>query len=144
LTTSLFDTIILALLEMIANNYKTLTAESGSSRFASVSAEETYFIGDIVNDYKSRTDTLKWSQRELVDSKQFAYGDVDIYVVPVEGDIDKDKISRAINKKFPRETSYGKLRWRGGWAVLVDGELGFKKTDKKNTVTVEEHFGLAD
>ena len=120
---------------MIANDYKTLTAESGSSRFASVSAEETYFIGDIVNDYKSRTDTLKWSQRELVDSKQFAYGDVDIYVVPVEGDIDKDKISRAINRK---------LRWRGGWAVLVDGELGFKKTDKKNTVTVEEHFGLAD
>jgi len=126
------------------NDYSKISAENTSSRMATISAEETYFIGDIVNDYKSRTDTLKWSQRELVDSKQFAYGDVDIYVVPVEGDIDKDKISRAINKKFPRETSYGKLRWRGGWAVLVDGELGFKKTDKKNTVTVEEHFGLAD
>jgi len=69
---------------------------------------------------------------------------VDIYVVLVEGDIDKDKISRAINKKFPRQNPFGKLRWRVGWAVLVNGELGFKKTDKKNTVTVEEHFGLAD
>ena len=111
---------------------------------ATISAEETYFIGDIVKDSKPRTDTLKWSQRELVQSKQFAYGDVDIYVVPVEGDIDKDKISRAINKKFPRETSYGKLRWRAGWSVLVNGELGFKNTGKNNTVTVEEHYGLAD
>jgi len=53
LTISLFDAIILALLEMIANDYKTLTAESGSSRFASVSAEETYFIGDIVDDVEA-------------------------------------------------------------------------------------------
>ena len=59
-------------------------------------------------------------------------------------DIDKDKISRAINKKFPRQNSYGKLRWRAGWSVLVEGELGFKKTNIKNTVTVEEHYGIAD
>ena len=32
--------IIMALLEMIANDYKNLTAESASSRFASVSSEE--------------------------------------------------------------------------------------------------------
>ena len=126
------------------NDYSKISAENTSSRMATISAEETYFIGDIVKDSKPRTDVLKWSQRELVESKQFAYGDVDIYVVPVEGDIDKDKISRAINKKFPRQNPFGKLRWRGGWAVLVNGELGFKKTDKENTVTVEEHFGLAD
>ena len=126
------------------NDYSKISAENTSSRMATISAEETYFIGDIVKDSKPRTDTLKWSQRELVQSKQFAYGDVDIYVVPVEGDIDKDKISRAINKKFPRETSYGKLRWRAGWSVLVNGELGFKNTGKNNTVTVEEHYGLAD
>ena len=126
------------------NDYSKISAENTSSRMATISAEETYFIGDIVKDSKPRTDVLKWSQRELVESKQFAYGDVDIYVVPVEGDIDKDKISRAINKKFPRQNPFGKLRWRGGWAVLVNGELGFKKTDKDNTVTVEEHFGLAD
>jgi hypothetical protein len=126
------------------NDYSKISAENTSSRMATISAEETYFIGDIVKDSKPRTDVLKWSQRELVESKQFAYGDVDIYVVPVEGDIDKDKISRAINKKFPRETSFGKLRWRAGWSVLLDDELGFKKTDKKNTVTIEEHFGLAD
>ena len=124
---------------MIANDYKNLTAESASSRYATVSSEEAF-----MNDTESTTDVLKWSQRELVESKQFAYGDVDIYVVPVVGDIDKDKISRAINKKFPRQNPFGKLRWRGGWAVLVNGELGFKKTDKKNTVTIEEHFGLSD
>ena len=124
---------------MIANDYKNLTAESASSRYATVSSEEAF-----MNDTESTTDVLKWSQRELVESKQFAYGDVDIYVVPVAGAIDKDKISRAINKKFPRQNPFGKLRWRGGWAVLVNGELGFKKTDKKNTVTIEEHFGLAD
>tara|TARA_R110002020_G_C16242507_1_gene769200 strand:+ start:640 stop:1023 length:384 start_codon:yes stop_codon:yes gene_type:complete len=126
------------------NDYSKISAENTSSRMATISAEETYFIGDIVKDSKPHTDVLKWSQRELVESKQFAYGDVDIYVVPVEGDIDKDKISRAINKKFPRQNPFGKLRWRGGWAVLVNGELGFKKTDRDNTVTVEEHFGLAD
>ena len=120
---SLFDAIILVLLMNTMNDYSKISAENTSSRMATISAEETYFIGDIVKDSKPHTDTLKWSHRELVDSKQFAYGDVDIYVVPVEGDIDKDKIS---------------------WAVLVNGELGFKKTDKKNTVTVEEHFGLAD
>ena len=36
----------MALLEMIVNDYKTLTAESSSSRFATVSAEETYFVAD--------------------------------------------------------------------------------------------------
>ena len=40
MTISLFDAIILALLEMMMNDYKTLTAESASSRFATVSAEE--------------------------------------------------------------------------------------------------------
>ena len=40
MTISLFDAIILALLEMMMNDYKNLTAESASSRFATVSAEE--------------------------------------------------------------------------------------------------------
>ena len=132
-------TIILALLEMIANDYKNLTAESASSRYATVSGEEAF-----MSHTESTTGILKWGHRQYIDSKQFAYGDVNIYVVPVVGDIDKYKISRAINKKFPRETSFGKLRWRAGWSVLLDDELGFKKTDKKNTVTIEEHFGLAD
>ena len=131
----------MALLEMIANDYKNLTAESTSSRFAALSSEEAFMTHTKSN---KQTGTLKWGHREYIDSKQFAYGDVNIYVVPVVGDIDKDKISCAINKKFPRQNSYGKLRWRAGWSVLVEGELGFKKTDKKNTVTVEEHFGLAD
>ena len=132
-------TIILALLEMIANDYKNLTAESASSRYATVSSEEAF-----MSDTESPTGILKWGHRQYMDSKHFAYGDVNIYVVPVVGDIDKDKISRAMNKKFPRQNSYGKLRWRAGWSVLLDDELGFKNTDKKNTVTIEEQFGLAD
>ena len=40
MTVSLFDTIILALLEMILNDYKNLTTERATSRFATVSAEE--------------------------------------------------------------------------------------------------------
>ena len=124
---------------MIANDYKNLTAESASSRYATVSSEEAF-----MSHTESTTGILKWGHREYIDSKQFAYGDVNIYVVPVVGDIDKDKISRAINKRFPRQTSFSKLRWRAGWSVLVEGERGVKKTDKKNTVTVEEHFGLAD
>ena len=46
MTFSLFDAIILALLEMIANDYKTMSAESSSSRYASVSSEENYFFAD--------------------------------------------------------------------------------------------------
>ena len=141
---SQFDAIILVLLMNTMNDYSKISAENTSSRMATISAEETYFIGDIVKDSKTRTGTLKWSQRELIKAKQFGYGDVDIYVVPVEGDIDKDKISRAINKKFPRESAYGRMRWRAGWAVLMDDELGFQKTDKPNTVTIEEHYGLAN
>ena len=45
MTVSLFDTIILALLEMMMNDYKNLTAESASSRFATVSAEELVQAG---------------------------------------------------------------------------------------------------
>ena len=45
MTVSLFDTIILALLEMMMNDYKNLTAESASSRFATVSAEELIQAG---------------------------------------------------------------------------------------------------
>ena len=121
------------------NDYSKISAENASSRMATVSGEEAF-----MSDTESPTGILKWGHRQYMDSKHFAYGDVNIYVVPVVGDIDKDKISRAINKKFPRQNSYGKLRWRAGWSVLLDDELGFKKTDKKNTVTIEEHFGLAD
>ena len=121
------------------NDYSKISAENASSRMATVSGEEAF-----MSDTESPTGILKWGHRQYIDSKHFAYGDVNIYVVPVVGDIDKDKISRAINKKFPRQTSFGKLRWRAGWSVLLDDELGFKKTDKKNTVTIEEHFGLAD
>jgi len=45
LTASLFDTIILALLEMILNDYKNLTTERATSRFATVSAEEVVHAG---------------------------------------------------------------------------------------------------
>ena len=45
MTISLFAAIILALLEMIMNDYKNLTAESASSRFATVSAEEIVEAG---------------------------------------------------------------------------------------------------
>ena len=121
------------------NDYSKISAENASSRMATVSGEEAF-----MSHTESTTGILKWGHRQYIDSKHFAYGDVNIYVVPVVGDIDKDKISRAINKKFPRQTSFGKLRWRAGWSVLLDDELGFKKTDKKNTVTIEEHFGLAD
>ena len=73
---------------MIANDYKNLTAESASSRYATVSSEEAF-----MSHTESTTGILKWGHREYIDSKQFAYGDVNIYVVPVVGDIDKDKIT---------------------------------------------------
>ena len=66
---SLFDAIILVLLMNTINDYSKISAESTSSRMATISAEETYFIGDIVKDSKTRTGTLKWSQRELVKAK---------------------------------------------------------------------------
>jgi hypothetical protein len=126
---------------MMMNDYKNLTAESASSRFASVSAEESFPYGNLS---EKQTGTLKWGQRELVQMNQFGYGEVDVYVVPVVGKINKDKIRKALDKKFPRQPSYGQLRWFSGHAVLDEGDLGFKQTDKKNSVTVEMHYGIAD
>ena len=131
--------IILALLEMIANDYKNLTAESASSRFASLSSEEAF-----MKDPVEKKGILKWGERKFIEHKNFAYGDVTVYSVPVEGEIDKNKITKALDKKFPRQSSYGKLRWFTGHAVLNEGDIGFKKTNIKNTVTVEEHYGIAD
>jgi len=93
---------------------------------------------------KNITGILKWGEREFLQTKQFGYGDVDTYIVPVEGKIDKVKIRTALDKKKPRQSSYGKMRWFTGHAVLDERDLGFKKTDKKNTVTVEMHYGIAD
>ena len=93
---------------------------------------------------KNITGILKWGERELFQTKQFGYGDVDTYNVPVEGKIDKVKIRAALDKKKPRQSSFGKMRWFTGHAVLDKRDLGFKKSDKKNTVTVEMHYGIAD
>ena len=131
--------IILALLEMIANDYKNLAAESTSSRFASVSSEEAF-----MKDPVEKKGLLKWGARKFVEHKNFAYGDVTVYSVPVKGKIDKDRIRKALDKKFPRQSSYGQIRWFTGHAVLNEGDIGFKKTNIKNTVTVEEHYGIAD
>ena len=93
---------------------------------------------------KNITGILKWGERDLIQMNQFGHGEVDVYVVPVEGKIDKLKIRRALDKKKPRQSSFGNMRWFTGHAVLEEGDLGFKKTDKKNTVTVEMHYGIAD
>jgi len=96
------------------------------------------------NKQNKHTGILKWGKRDLVQMNQFGHGDVDTYIVPVEGKIDKVKIRRALEKRNPRQSSYGQMRWFAGHVVLDEGDLGFKKTDKKNTVTVEMHYGIAD
>lgn len=125
---------------MIENDYKTLSAESDSSRFATLSAEETFMESYPVEE----KGFLKWGARKFVEHKNFAYGDVTVYSVPVKGKIDKDRIRKALDKKFPRQSSYGQMRWFTGHAVLDEGDIGFKKTNTKNTVTVEQHYGIAD
>ena len=125
---------------MMINDYKNLTAESSSSRFASVSSEEAF-----MNDPVQKQGILKWGERKFIEHKHYAYGDVDVYSVPVEGDIDVTKIRVALDKKFPRQSPWGKTRWFTGHHVLEKGELGFKLNHKvKNTVTVEKHYGIAD
>tara|TARA_R110002051_G_scaffold228778_2_gene290915 strand:- start:1065 stop:1484 length:420 start_codon:yes stop_codon:yes gene_type:complete len=137
---SLFDAIILVLLMNTINDYSKISAESTSSRFATVSAEEAF-----VSYSHERAGVLKWSKRELVRINQFGGGDVDTYVVPVEGEIDKEKIKTALDKKFPRQSSSGQLRWFAGIAVLVKGDLGFEHhMTFKNHVTVEQHYGICD
>ena len=130
----------MVLLEMIENDYKTLSAESDSSRFATLSAEETFMESYPVEEKR----LLKWGKREFIENKNFAYGDVTVYSVPVKGKIDKERIRKALDKKFPRQSSYGQMRWFTGHAVLNEGDIGFKKTNTKNTVTVEQHYGIAD
>jgi len=125
---------------MIENDYKTLSAESDSSRFATLSAEETFMESYPVEE----KGLLKWGKRKFVENKNFAYGDVTVYSVPVKGKIDKERIRKALDKKFPRQSSYGQMRWFTGHAVLNEGDIGFKKTNTKNTVTVEQHYGIAD
>ena len=124
---------------MIANDYKNLAAESTSSRFASVSSEEAF-----MKDPVEKKGILKWGERKLIENKHYAYGEVDVYSVPVEGEIDVTKIRVALDKKFPRQLAWGKTRWFTGHAVLNEGDIGFKKTNTKNTVTVEQHYGIAD
>ena len=88
---------------------------------------------------------LKWGARKFIENKHYAYGEVDVYSVPVKGKIDKDKIRKALDKKFPRQLAWGKTRWFTGHHVLVNGDLGFKLNHEvKNTVTVEQHYGIAD
>ena len=125
---------------MIENDYRTLSAESDSSRFATLSAEETFMESYPVEE----RGFLKWGKRKFVENKNFAYGDVTVYSVPVKGKIDKERIRKALDKKFPRQSSYGQMRWFTGHAVLNEGDIGFKKTNTKNTVTVEQHYGIAD
>ena len=125
---------------MIENDYRTLSAESDSSRFATLSTEETFMESYPVEE----KDLLKWGKRKFVENKNFAYGDVTVYSVPVKGKIDKERIRKALDKKFPRQSSYGQMRWFTGHAVLNEGDIGFKKTNTKNTVTVEQHYGIAD
>ena len=125
---------------MIENDYKTLSAESDSSRFATLSTEETFMEPVPVEE----RGFLKWGKRKFIENKNFAFGDVTVYSVPVKGKIDKEKIRTALDKKFPRQSSYGQMRWFTGHAVLNEGDIGFKKTNTKNTVTVEQHYGIAD
>ena len=125
---------------MIENDYRTLSAESDSSRFATLSTEETFMESYPVEE----RGFLKWGKRKFVENKNFAYGDVTVYSVPVKGKIDKERIRKALDKKFPRQSSYGQMRWFTGHAVLNEGDIGFKKTNTKNTVTVEQHYGIAD
>ena len=130
----------MALLEMIANDYKNLAAESTSSRFASVSSEEAF-----MKDPVEKKGLLKWGERKFIEHKHYAYGDVDVYSVPVEGKIDVTRIRVALDKKFPRQSPWGKMKWFTGHHVIKKGELGFKLNHKvKNTVTVEQHYGIAN
>jgi len=126
---------------MIANDYKNLTAESTSSRFAALSSEEAFMSDPKTN---TQTGTLKWGERRLMQNKDFAFGDVQVYSVPVEGDIDRNKIHIALTKKFPAQSAQGRMRWFCGFAVLVKGELGFKNSKFENSVTVEEHYAIAN
>ena len=97
----------------------------------------------IANDTNKQTGTLKWGEKRLMENKDFAYGDVEIYSVPVEGEIDRNKIHIAITEKFPGEPSQGRKRWFCGFAVFVEGEIVFKRSRFENCVTVEQHFALA-
>ena len=120
------------------NDYSKISAENASSRMATVSGEEAF-----MSDTKSNTGVLKWGDRRLMENKEFAYGDVEIYSVPVEGEIDRNKIPIALTEKFPGEPSQGRKRWFCGFAVFVEGEIGFKRSRFENCVTVEQHFALA-
>ena len=97
---SQFDAIILVLLMNTMNDYSKISAENASSRMATVSGEEAF-----MSDTKLNTGTLKWGERRLMENKEFAYGDVEIYSVPVEGEIDRNKIHIALTEKFPGEPS---------------------------------------
>jgi len=142
LTISLFDAIILALLEMIANDYKTMSAESSSSRFATVSSEEAFMNTPIDN---KPMGVLKWSKREKIDSKMHAYGDTTEWLVPVQGPkIDVDKIREALYKKFPVTSSFGALRWRAGWKVEKLGMINSVTAYPDGKVLVTETTGMAD
>ncbi len=98
----------------------------------------------IANDTNKQTGTLKWGEKRLMENKDFAFGDVEVYSVPVEGKIDRDKIRNALNKKFPRQSSQGSTRWFTGHAVLVKGDIGFKRSKFEKSVTVEKHYAIAD
>ena len=129
----------MALLEMIANDYKNLAAESTSSRFASVSSEEAF-----MKDPVDKKGLLKWGKRKFIENKHFGMGEVDVYSVPVKGKIDAERINKALAKKFPRQSAWGQIRWYCGHTVLTKGDLGYKDTGMKNSVTIEEHYGIAN
>ena len=91
------------------------------------------------------TGLLKWGSREFVEYNNFAGGCVVVWTVPVEGKVDVTKIRVALDKKLPRESPWGKQMWFTGHHVIEKGELGFKLNHKvKNTVTVEQHYGIAN
>ena len=123
------------------NDYSKISAENASSRMATVSGEEAFMSNAKTN---TQTGTLKWGERRLMENKDFAFGDVTVYSVPVEGEIDRNKIHIALTKKFPAQSGQGRMRWFTGFAVLVKGELGFKRSKFENSVTVEEHYALAN
>lgn len=66
---------------------------------------------------------LKWGARVFLKTEQHSWDDAIFYEVPFTGHPDEAAILKALNGRFPRQSSWGALRWHSGWRVeAVDYE----------------------
>lgn len=63
---------------------------------------------------------IHWKRKTYVDTVQSAYTDKSVWHVPFTGTFDSVAMNKALTKRFPRQSSYGALRWRTGIEVLSD------------------------